>query len=74
MTAISAGGPTKHALQGSRVEFMPLRRLAPKADTTYRIQVRGDQDGDLRVRVQIITDEIEQPITKEESTRVYKDE
>ena len=74
MTAVSAGGPTKHAIQGSRVQFMPLRRLAPKADTTYRILVRGDEAGDQRVVVQIITDEINKPVTKEESTRVYQDE
>ena len=74
MTAVTAGGPTKHVIQDGRVLFEPLRRLAPKADTTYRIQVQGMQPGDMRVRVQVRTDEVTKPVTKEESTRVYADE
>jgi hypothetical protein len=53
--------------------FEPLPRLAPKADTTYRIRVQGIQPGDLRLRVELSTDEISQPVNKEESTRVYSD-
>ena len=32
------------------------------------------QPGDLRLQVQVATDEIAEPVTKEESTRVYGDE
>ncbi len=74
MTAVTAGGPTKHVIQNGRVLFEPLRRLAPKADATYRIQVQGVQPGDQRVLVKVRTDEVTKPVTKEESTRVYADE
>lgn len=72
--AISAQGETQYTIQGERVLFKPLPQLGPKADTTYRIHVQGIRAGDQRVRVQITTDDLQQPITKEESTRVYSDQ
>jgi len=73
MRLVAAEGPTRHTADGSRVAFEPLPRLAAKADTTYRVRVQGLKPGDQRVRVQLLTDEIRVPITKEESTRVYSD-
>ena len=74
MRPVAAEGPARYALEPNRVLFEGLSRLAPKADTTYRVRVQGLQPGDLRVRVQLTTDEIRTPVTKEESTRVYSDE
>lgn len=74
MRALSAEGPTRHAIEGNRVVFDGLPRLAPKADTTYRIRVQGHSPGDARLRVQLMTDEMRSPVTKEESTRIYSDE
>jgi uncharacterized repeat protein (TIGR01451 family) len=74
MKALSADGPTQHAIDRGIVRFDKLPRLAPKADTTYRIRVQGLNAGDLRMRVQVVTNEITTPIVKEESTRVYADE
>jgi uncharacterized repeat protein (TIGR01451 family) len=74
MKAIDADGPSQHTLEPNRVLFEPLSQLAPKADTMYTVKVRGESPGDQRIRVQIVTDEIKQPVTKEESTRVYADE
>jgi hypothetical protein len=71
---VSADGPTRHAAKGQVVFFEPLSRLAPKADTAYRIVVQGVQPGDVRMKIQLEADDLEQPITKEESTRVYSDE
>jgi uncharacterized repeat protein (TIGR01451 family) len=67
-------GPARYTIDGQRVLFEPLAQLAPKADTTYRVKAQGRAPGDVRVRVQILTDEIRSPVTKEESTRVYADE
>lgn len=74
LKALDAQGPTRHQLSGSSVVFEPLPRLAPKADTTYRLRVQGVRPGDLRLQVQLKTDEMQTPVTKEESTRVYADE
>jgi uncharacterized repeat protein (TIGR01451 family) len=71
---VSADGPTRHATKGQQVIFEPLSRLAPKADTAYRIVVQGVQPGDVRMKIQLKADDLELPIMKEESTRVYSDE
>jgi len=71
---LAAEGPARHTVAGNAVRFEPLARLAPKADTTYRVRAKGLQPGDLRTRVQLITDDMQSPVTKETSTRVYADE
>jgi len=72
--ALSGQGDTPHTIQGDRVIFSPLPQLAPKADTTFRIQAQGVHPGNQRVRVQVTADDLQQPITKEVNTRVYADE
>jgi uncharacterized repeat protein (TIGR01451 family) len=71
---IAAEGPTRHMIEGDRVVFDGLAQLTPKADTTYRVRAKGVKPGDLRVRFQLLTDDMQTPVTKEESTRVYADE
>ncbi len=74
MRALSGQGETRHTIQGERVTFAPLPQLAPKAETTLRVQAQGVRPGDQRVRVHVKTDGLQQPITKEVNTRVYADE
>ena len=74
LEAIAAEGPARHAIEANRVIFEGLARLAPKADTTYRVRVQGRQPGDQRLSVQLLTDEMTTPVIKQESTRVYSDE
>jgi hypothetical protein len=74
MKPVAAEGPTRNTLEGTRVMFDGLARLAPKADTTYHIRAQAMQPGDLRARIQLMTDEMTTPVTKEESTRVFADE
>ncbi len=71
MTFVNASGPSRHAAKGQSVEFEPLKALAPKAETTYKVRVRADAEGDLRLRVQVLTAEMRSPVTKEESTHAY---
>jgi hypothetical protein len=56
-----------------RVDFEPIAQLAPKAEATFRIRAQALQAGDLRVKMQLQSDDMHQPINKEESTRVYVD-
>jgi uncharacterized repeat protein (TIGR01451 family) len=74
MKVISAEGESRHAVQGASIVFEPLAQLAPKADTVYRLKVQGLQAGDQRVMVEVNTDDLGQPIRREESTRVFGDE
>jgi uncharacterized repeat protein (TIGR01451 family) len=71
---MAAEGPTRYGVTGNRVDFEPLSQLAPKAETTYRLRVKAVRPGDLRARFQLLTDDMQLPVTKEESTRVYADE
>jgi hypothetical protein len=72
--AVAAEGPTRNAVDGNHVVFDGLARLAPKADTTYRVRVKALKPGDLRAKFQLLTDDMQSPVSKEESTRVYADE
>jgi uncharacterized repeat protein (TIGR01451 family) len=74
MKVLSANGPTEAVLERDGVLFGKLGQLAPRADATYIIRVQGLAPGDLRMRVQVVTNEITTPVSKEESTRVYSDE
>jgi uncharacterized repeat protein (TIGR01451 family) len=71
---VSASGETHFSSERGGIVFEPLKQLAPKADTVYRVQVKGVQPGDQRVTVQVSTDDINQPIRREESTRVFGDQ
>ncbi len=74
LKVVSAEGPSRHVVDGGRVVFDGLDRLAPKADLSYRVRVQGLQAGDLRVQCQLLTDEMRTPVTKEEGTQVYADQ
>jgi uncharacterized repeat protein (TIGR01451 family) len=74
MAPIDATGPTASKLQDKKIVFQPIGRLAPKEEKVYRFRAEATAAGDLRVRVQLSSDEIQQPITQEESTRVFADQ
>jgi uncharacterized repeat protein (TIGR01451 family) len=74
LQVVSAEGETQYAAQGNVLVFEPLGQLAAKADTVYRIRAQGTQAGDQRVTVEVHTDDLGQPIRREESTRVFGDE
>jgi uncharacterized repeat protein (TIGR01451 family) len=74
MQLVSAEGETQHSEQGGAIVFEPLGQLAAKADTVYRLRTQGTTAGDQRVTVQVSTDDLAQPIRREESTLVYGDE
>ncbi len=71
---LAAEGPTRYSVEGGRAVFEGLAQLAPKADTTFRLRVKALKPGDLRARFELLTDDMQTPVTKEESTRVYADE
>jgi len=71
---LNAEGETQQAEQRGTILFEPVAQLGPKADTVYRLRVQGTQAGDQRVTVEVTTDDLAQPIRREESTRVFGDE
>ena len=71
---LAAEGPTRYTIENNKVVFESLPQLAPKSVAAFRVRAQGVRAGDLRVRCQLMTDEMQRPVVKEESTRVYADE
>ncbi len=71
---LAAEGPTRYTIEDNKVLFESLPQLAPKTAAAFRVRAQGIRAGDLRVRCQLMTDEMQRPVVKEESTRVYADE
>jgi hypothetical protein len=76
MSFLAAKGPTGCTVkvEGRDVIFSPLPKLAPRADVIYRVSVHCLAPGDLRFQARVRADDLEQPVLREESTRVYGDE
>jgi uncharacterized repeat protein (TIGR01451 family) len=74
LRAQPAQGESRYTIQGDRVVFAPLVQLAPKAEAKFRFGVQGLRAGDQRVTLQVVTDEVREPIVEVESTQVYADE
>jgi len=71
LTPAECTGPTTHRINGTQIDFEPLPKLATKADTVFRVKVRGTQPGDYRFKVQMHCEQMKLPVNKEESSRVY---
>jgi len=74
MRFIAAEGPAQYNISGSIVDFVNLHQLMPGEVKTYLIRAQCLAAGDQRVLVQVQSDEMEKPVTKEENTNVYGDE
>lgn len=70
MNFISGEGPVKYRAADGVVQFHPLARLEPKQERVYRVTARCLDDGDHRISVKMVSDDLQAPVTKEESTRV----
>ena len=69
---VSSAGATAGSLMGKTVSFAPLRSLEPKAKATWRVVFKGQQAGDVRVKVTMHTDQIALPIEVMEATHIYQ--
>lgn len=74
MEVVDAQGKVEHRVAEGRVVFAPIPTLKPGEKFPYRIRLRGIQPGDQRVSVAVESDDLQQPIRREESTRVFGDE
>jgi uncharacterized repeat protein (TIGR01451 family) len=67
---LGGNGPLQATLNGNRVVFGPLPRLAPRADTSFFVHLRAQSPGDHVVRFQIASAEQQSPTSKEEILKV----
>ena len=73
MKVLRGQGPTDYRVSGQQIHFAPLPKLAPRADAIYRVHVQGVGVGDTRFRAQLSSDSLSEPVSEEESTKVYGD-
>jgi uncharacterized repeat protein (TIGR01451 family) len=71
MTFVKAEGGRYQAGQGGVVQF-ETPQLGAKSENVYKLSARCQVEGDHRINVQVISDDLRLPITKEESTRVFR--
>ena len=71
---LSGEGPTRVAIEGQQVLMDPLEKIAPRDEVVYHVTAQGTRAGDHVIDVQLISDEVPKPVTKQESTKVYSDQ
>jgi uncharacterized repeat protein (TIGR01451 family) len=67
-----AEAPVRYQANGGIVLFEGLPQLEPKGEKVFRVSAKCLTEGDHRISVQVVSDDLRSPITKEESTRVFK--
>jgi uncharacterized repeat protein (TIGR01451 family) len=72
MSFVKAEGGRITAENGGIVQFETIPQLGAKTEHVYRLIARCQMEGDHRLNVQVISDDLRSAITKEESTRVFK--
>lgn len=69
---VSAGGSTGARTAGNTVTFAPLPVLQPKAVAEWTVTVRAEDEGDIRFRVSMTSDQLKTPVEETESTNLYR--
>ena len=68
-TSVTMGdNAVNYKMNGAMLTFDPIPKLGGQTEMTIRIKARGTQAGDLRCKVQMVCDQLKQPVVKEEST------
>ena len=72
MQYISSSGPTTASVLGNKITFAPLASLAPKASTSWSINVRAVGEGDVRFKATMNSSQLGRDVIETEATRFYK--
>ncbi len=70
---LMAKGPTDAMAEGRSLAFKPLGQLAPGQESIFRVQVKGLQDGNHRVKARVTSDSLTDPLVQEQPTKFYSD-
>jgi hypothetical protein len=68
-----ATGPARYAQNGSEIVFDAIPKLAPRADAIFRVTCKGVTPGVAIFKGRITSTLLQEPVTKEEATRIYSD-
>jgi uncharacterized repeat protein (TIGR01451 family) len=69
----NATGPVRYTVDGNKVVFEPLDKLAPRVDAVFRINVKAVEAGTVRFKIQVTSANLVEPVIKMEATRIYAD-
>jgi hypothetical protein len=69
----AATGASNGRVEGTEVVFETLPRLAPKADAVYKVTVKCTAAGMIHLKARVTSAGVTEPVTKDETTRVYAD-
>ncbi len=64
-------GPTQHIAESGLIVFKSIPSLPSGKTATFRIQIKGTEEGNQRIRARLTSDSIQEPLTVEELTRFY---
>ena len=69
----AADGPGRFEVTGGEVVFDTVKRLPARGDVVYKVTVTAKQKGDARFKATLTAGGLSEPVTRQESTRVYAD-
>ncbi len=69
----SAQGAVQFRQDGKTIIFEPIDKLAPRADTTLKITCKAQEPGTVRLKVQVTSTDLPEPVIKLVPTRIYSD-
>ncbi len=73
MELITAKAPVDAIVEGRQILFKSLDHVAPGGQATYKIHVKGIQEGSHRMKVRMTGGGLTEPVVREEVTKVYSD-
>ena len=65
--------PVDAIVEGRQILFKTLDQVAPGSVVVYRVHVKGVQEGNHRMRVRMTGAGLQEPVVREEATKVYAD-
>lgn len=68
---VGAEGPTDYIAENGLLVFKSLSKLEPGQKVSYRVIVRGKQEGNHRFRARLASESITEPLIFEELTKFY---
>jgi len=72
MEFVESTGASKSRLDGKTLHFDVLPALAPSAKATWKVRIKAVGEGDLRFKLEVNSDQLQRPVSEEESSNFYK--
>jgi uncharacterized membrane protein len=65
--------PVDAIVEGRQILFKSLDQVPAGSEVVYRVHVKGVQEGNHRMRVRMTAASLQEPVVREEATKVYAD-